>query len=130
MPQLELMDRYQDAVLWEPAGTDAYGEAKFTTPQSIKVRWNVKKTMGYTDQVEPTESRTYDAMVISDRELKKESVLWLGTLSDWTTASASTDPAAYSGLHQVKDVMTTKDIKGRNTRYESKLVRYKGVLNT
>lgn len=127
MPPLEEMDRYQDALYWPTTGTDQYGQPvhDFTAGAVVclKVRWVNKRRLSSDAQGSPI---TIDASVVSNRELTVGSLMWLGKLAD--TPGTSETPE--SDLMIVVGYDHAMDIKGRKTRREALLQRYKNTADS
>lgn len=129
------MDRRQLAVLW-PALTgrdkfDEYGDVKSGVPQEIVVRW-IEKEM---DAIRPDGTPIrLDAQVHAVEDIAIGSVMWLApneastALEQWYgTGSAGQD----SGLMMVVSLSGRAcDLKGRNTRREYGLVKYRDGVPT
>jgi hypothetical protein len=120
MPFRETVGRYQKAVLWEAAGTDAYGEPTVLAPVEIDVRWTARAgaapgPLGG--------SETADATAAVDRPVPEESILWRGALEEW-------DPSRPQPLMRVVGTEETPDVKGRFVARRVLLRRYKGSLPT
>jgi len=126
VPPLETMDRYQFAVYWEvlPGRFDKHGQAIVSDdPIQLKVRWNFKRTQNIDAEGQPI---ALDGTVISDRELKPDSLLWPGKLVDLPPGS---DFSEYDDeLYVVRTASVTKDLKSRFIRYEFGLVRFRSTL--
>lgn len=130
MPAFEQMDTHQRAVLW-PALTgrdkfDEYGDAKTGSPQEIHVRWIEKEMDGLRPDGTPVR---LDAQIHAIEDIAVGSVLWLApneddlALNQWyETGSAGED----SGLMVVEALLgRARDLKGRFTRREYGLVKYR-----
>jgi hypothetical protein len=119
----ERRDLMQWAVLWPKLGVDAYGTVKFDYPVEVRIRWNSNRNEAVNPQ---SEVQAYTAHVIADRPMTIGSLMWLGRLSDLPASTGtpeSTAPA--SDWMQVTKDSSTVDIKGRFSRYEYDLMRYK-----
>jgi hypothetical protein len=112
MPPLEQMDRHQKVLLWEASGeSDDYGEPFVADePEEIEVR------LVWSDQGD-----SQAATLITDREIPVDSRVWEGGYDDLPGTAAIPE----SDWMIVTDSAPTKDIKGRNVRYEHKLAWYK-----
>lgn len=122
MPQMEVSYLPQDAVLWPATGVDDDGEVTVGAPVEIRCRW-VYKRMETLDRKGSTIA--LDALVVVDREVADNSLLWLGKLEDWYgTGSAGVGV----GLHQMVTYSGTPDLKGRVQRRTLGLKRYKDRL--
>lgn len=120
MPAIETRDLYQSAVLWPAAGyADPYGDPVVGSAVEIPVRW----LTGRRDQAGAQQGTTsYDAQVITDRDVKVGSRLWLGTLDTYLGTGSDDVP---SNVHIVVASSSTPDLKARFTRYTLGLVRYR-----
>lgn len=110
MPAHETAWRTQTAVLWEPSGTDGYGQATFASPVEVDVRWKYANTEMVGADGKPV---AIDATVVVAQEVPVNSRMWLGSLSEWlgTGSGDSAEP-----LMRVLTYRYTPDIKGRNFR--------------
>lgn len=129
MPPPELSYRRQKAVLWEAYGPregskryDRYGQVKVIAPVEIEVRWITKQSEALDPQ---GNTITLDATVVSAQKIPIGSTMWLGELSDWYGTGSGGDD---SEVMQVKTSDITVDLKGRVTRYEAGLMRYRDTL--
>lgn len=127
MPALEVMDRYQSAVLWLLIDTAQDGEEQFGPPNAVQVRW-IQKQSKITDAKGNT--TILDGKVISNEEIPLRSAMWLGSTSnpiqEFTALQNSEVPGR--GIMRVETADYTSDIKNRNTRYEMGLKRYKDAI--
>jgi hypothetical protein len=124
VPPLEQMDRHQYAVYWEALGTDSYGQSKVSDdPVELRVRWNFKRTQTVSANGTPV---ALDGTVVADRELVADSLLWAGRLRDLPAGTSFSEED--DELYVVTTVTVTKDIKGRNTRYEFGVARFRSTL--
>lgn len=128
MPALEQMDLTDKALLWETTGSyDQYGQYAYeflNSPIHICVRWVHGR---HTESGPDGNPMAIDVTVIANRLIKTGSLLWRGSLADLPgtgTAAPETD------LMIVDERTETKDIKGRVTRYEYRLRRFKDTLPT
>ncbi len=118
MPPLETHGRFQKATLWPVSGVSREGEVTFGSPREVNVRWVWKESQG----VDANGTAIgLSATVILDEEVPIESLMWEGKLADWADASTQDN----NGLMQVKTTGKTPDVKGRFTRYEVGLARYR-----
>jgi hypothetical protein len=118
MPPLETVGLVEKTILWEAAGTDAYGEPLVLAPVEIDVRWTGRTGAAPGPQ---GGSETADATATVDRPVPEESILWRGALEDW-------DPSRPQPLMRVTGYEETPDVKGRFTARRVLLRRYKGSL--
>lgn len=133
MPAIEVRDLNDKALLWEHTGgfdgnSDPVVASTFV---EIAVRWNDKQA----DMLDPAGNKVrVDAMVIAAQDIPVFSVLWPGSQEDledelYGTGSIFDDTLVPSeGLVRVVADNTTRDLKGRNTRYEFGVKRYSGTL--
>lgn len=123
MPVLEQMDRYDKAVLWPFAGYDLSGQPYVSQDgrEEVEVRWNHQRK-----QVMDAAGNTVviDGTVIIDRAVTVGSVLWEGEESDIPGTAYTPE----SNLFLVYSSNNSKDLKGRNTRYELMVVRHSNTL--
>lgn len=121
MPALEQMGLDQTAILWIVSNlTDNYGQNKIQDPIEISLRWENRSASSRGSENQVT---GIVANISADREIPVNSILWKGELIDYSgTAEQNTQ------LCEVQSTGNVKDIKGRETRYEASLVRYKGIL--
>lgn len=114
----------QKAVLWSKSGTDRYGDPLRGSPSEISVRWVVTHRQASDPQGNPI---TIDAQVSTSQDIVVGSVMWLGELADWYgSGSGGVDD-------EVMEVVTRNrvpDLKGRVTRYEYGLAKYRDTLPT
>lgn len=87
----------QTAVYWAFAGVDGYGQATYATPKEIPVRWEDTSKI-----VSTAKSTEYvcKAQVIVNEDLAKGSYLYLGSLSDLTSAQQA-DPKLVDDAYEV-----------------------------
>lgn len=124
MPQLEEMDRHQDALYWEATGTDSYGQPTHGAVQCLKVRWENGRRLASDANGNPI---AIDATVATGpKTVLAGSLMWLGKLAD--TPGTSETPE--SDLMIVVGFDSATDIKGRATRREALLQRYKNTLDS
>lgn len=124
MPQLEEMDRHQDALYWPKTGTDGYGQPVHGAVQELKVRWENGRRLASDANGNPI---AIDATVASGRTvLVLGSLMWEGKLAD--TPGTSETPE--SDLMIVVGFDSATDIKGRVVRREALLQRYKNTFDS
>lgn len=128
MPPIETAWRYQKAVLWPAltrrrrALTDKNGVVRvdLANPVELDVRWE----WGYREVLGPQGNTvTISATVVVDRDVVIGSRMWQGELEDWFGTGTGTGDA--DEVMMVAVVDRALDIKGRHTRSELGLVRYK-----
>jgi hypothetical protein len=117
VPAIEYDDLNQKAVLWPFIGKDRYGEVYHGDPEEIDVRWIVKKTSG--------DATDIDAVVIVDREVALDSLLWLGEYIDWFGTGSGGDD---DDLMKVITAKETPDIDAVEVRRKLGVRRYKSSL--
>jgi hypothetical protein len=111
MPQPELANRTQRAVLWPMLGYDAYGQATVGPPVEILVRWDTKRRETLDRE---GNSIALDATAVVDRRIDIGSRMWLGPISEWL-GTGSLEEDTHSGVMEVRSYSETPDIKGRFT---------------
>ena len=107
------------AVVWTPAGSNEYGEITVNSPQEIRTRWEIGKSLGVGDE---TESVAYDAEIWVENEWPLGTIVWRGKLVDL--------PSSPTGLYEVIDYIETPDLKGRIVERRLLLRRYTDQLPT
>lgn len=103
MPNVEVMNLLQKAVLWERSAVDRYGEPTVSDPVEIDVRW--EEGLQETIDAEGTPVAASGTVDV-DQDIPVGSILWLGELADLP------DPVT-SGLVEVVSSDKVPDIKGR-----------------
>lgn len=133
MPPLETKDLLQYAVLWGFIGYDDYNKPIHDLPIQLSpplgVRWTWKRTMLQDPQ---GNNISIDAQAIVPFKIAPDSLMWLGTLSDWYGTGSAVDPLTLGNqLCIVKDYREAVDIKNRpqNTRRRVSLMKYQGHPN-
>ncbi len=121
MPSPETADRHQKAVYWAKSSLDDYGKVTISAAVEIDVRWGECKGEVVNAQ---GKNVAIDSKVVVAQDVIIDSILWLGTLEDYTALSAVSD------LMQAVRVDKTFDVKGRNQRRVVSLVRYSDKLPT
>lgn len=125
MPPIETSDLYQPAIYWAIVGYDGDGEPKVSdTPEQLYVRWerNAKEFInpnGLTIRV--------DAAAAVPCRTKEGSLLKPGLLQDLAGTAMNDDGEE---LMQVVAYKEALDLKGRNTRREVGLRKFRGTLPT
>lgn len=121
MPPLETDCREQDAVLWAANGYDLYGVQQIDAGVDIKVRWEDRN-----GETKDAAGNTvfFDAVLVVDRVISIESIVWQGTVATLP------DPAAIPDLHRVEFFTDVPDIKGREHRRVAFLARFNDTLPT
>jgi len=116
MPAFESQGRVQDAVYWEKAGLDRYGQPTLKKPIPIKVKWNKSRRQsgGSTD-----ESQSSTGELVVDRVMPIGSVIWLGKLKNYVSTETK---------YQVTANNETADIKGRNVHRTVSVARHTDTL--
>lgn len=118
MPAFEVRDRKQKAVLWAAASVDNHGNTTVSDdPVELEVRWVPTQKTATDAKGNPI---AVDAVVIVDRAIDIDSILWLGAMDDipGTSFSPTTD------LLEVVTYNETPDIKNRHVRREVGVRRY------
>lgn len=115
---LETSERHDYAVYWQHVGQDKFGKPIVLAPIELQVRWeNSKSTMMGKDR----QPLAVDSIVVVDRDLVDDSILWLGRLADFTTPT---------NLCQIKTFTSVGDLKGRHTRRVAYCSKYGNTLPT
>lgn len=122
MPDHERRDLYQIAVLWSKVRNDRHGAPVVGAPVEIPVRWNDKRRES-TDKDSAVIS--VDATVVVERQIAVGSNMWLGELEDWLGTGSGSGDAVTDDVMQVISYNETLDIKGRCSRREVSLMRFK-----
>ncbi len=107
---LEKMLR-QKAVYWEPIWRDQFGDLLYDSPVEIKCRWedelvNVVDAAG--------REQVFEALVYTDRDVKIEGLLFLGTEGDLEGAEP---PQAAKRIRRFEKLPTLKADKFLRTAY-------------
>jgi len=121
MPPIERDARHQKAVLWTKAGVDGYANPTLNEPEEIEVRWQWTRR-NVLDATKKTV--VIEAIVVTDRRIEVDSILWLGGLDD----IPGTSYVPTSNIMIVKFNDEVPDIRGRETRYTLQLMRYTDTL--
>lgn len=123
MPPLEHMDLTDRAVLWVRVRADRQGFPLVAPQVEIAVRWEE----GQIELVDPDgQKMVVDAQIASNRDIVIGSLLWLGSADDLREQFGTAGPGA--GLYEVQFAIKGKDLKGRVTRYEFALKRFRDAL--
>ena len=119
MPPLEVMDCTDKAVMWPIVSHDRYGEPVIdkTSPQEISVRWNWVHRVEVSPDNKPL---TIDATCGTTFQLREGTLLWYGALEDYSNDAVTAD----NPIMVVLSRSMSKDVKGRNARYEFNLAKY------
>ena len=122
------MDRTEKVCLLETTGAvDEYGQYVYdfaAYPVERYVRWEAGRRLSSDAQGNPL---AIDVMVVSNVEIATGSLMWKGSLVDLPgtgTGAPETDLMIVVGRDR------TVDIKGRYTRWEYMLQRFKNTLPT
>jgi hypothetical protein len=123
MPDVEVSQLNQDAVLWMAIGRDIYGQPVVSNePRQLKVQWNNVRQEALDAK---GNTISIDAIVVTDVDIKVGSVMWLGKIDDLV----GTSPAQpVQDAMQVQTFNATLDLKGRATRRTAKLMRFRDTL--
>jgi len=110
--------RKQVAVYWEPGHPDESGQEGFGNPIEIKCRWTDITAMEVKDNGDQFMSR---AIVIVDRQLRLDGVLWLSTAKVTDPAGTAlgqltdaNDPFENAGALRIQRITRTPDIRAKN----------------
>jgi hypothetical protein len=122
--------RKQKALYWAPSGVDRYGKKKRNSSYvELVVRWVDGDTLSINQQGEQI---TINATVILDRSVEVGGFFWKGSQEELedTLPGTGTGSALFpeEDLFVVHSFSKTLDIKGRNARYEAKLIRWGDTL--
>jgi hypothetical protein len=125
MPDIETSDLLQQAMYWRANGvTGVSGEMKVEAGIEIPVRWED----AYREVIGPSGQKIgLTADVMADRDIKLGSILWLGSLEEWSNTGSGADETE---LYQVITKEVTPDIRAINTRWKLGLMRYRHSLPT
>lgn len=130
MPPLEQMDCHDDALLWRLTGAKNRNGRRLVdpVPVAIKCRWmrlrrDLRQPNG---EIVSTEVQ----LISRDTALAVGDVLWKGSDDDLPGTGTGTGETPTSDLYEVVVDDTAQDIKGRVTRLEYALARYKDSLET
>lgn len=124
MPSQEGRFREQDAVLFAYLGQDRYGEPRVDSGTEIKVRYNTMRRK----VLDPDgKTITLDGSAVVNQEVAVNSLLFIGTLSEWVGTGSS---LADNELLQVKTYNDTPDIKNRASFKELGLMRFRNTMPT
>ncbi len=93
--------KFQTATYWGAPVPDGYGGSTFTTPISIKVRWEEKQEEFLTSFGQPVFSQ---AVVRTDIDIDIGGYLFLGS-------SSIADPTSVEGAFPVKRFSKTPDLR-------------------
>lgn len=121
MPPLETKDRNTTVVVWEALELrDNYGEVRVKAPKEIMVRW-----VDNVQEVIDANSNTIrvDATMATAEPVALGSIVFKGTLTE-------SNNTVRQLLMQVIVPDEQEDLKGRHTRREYKMMRYKDSLPT
>jgi len=127
MPPIEVQNLKQRAVLWMSSGVDNYGKFTVTTPVEIDCRWEEKR---HQSMAPDNTVIAADSTVYVDRVVRQGSIMWKGTLKEWTkllTTPAATNPR---WLKEVSSYNEIPDIKGRKVQRTVTLTHYNEQLPT
>lgn len=121
MPDIETIERNQDAVYWAWSGKDIQGTPTVSTGIALRVRWEEKQS-----QMLDSQGRTIsvDAQVVVNREVLVESIMWLGKLG----ALSGTPPTPTSKIFQIAAYDRVPDIDNSYTRRTVGLRRYHDTM--
>lgn len=101
MPDVETIQRLQDAVYWAKSDDDRYGSPKVAAGIALRVRWEEKQG----EMLSPTgETVATDAQVVVDREVIVGSIMWQGKLSSLGGGSPTEDIFQIVAYDRVPDI--------------------------
>lgn len=126
MPRLDTHSLRQTAVLWGTSTTNDYGErVRDVAPIEIAVRWIDKRG----DTVDDNGTViAFDAVVLTNVNVRPESLMWLGTLEEWYSTGSAGSAGYGNNLMIVKSIARTPSIKNRYTVYQLTLVRFQETV--
>lgn len=134
MPPVESKDLKQTAVLWPWIGYDNYGKPIHGSPVELSplsiprngVRWLTKRRMMTDAQGNVI---ALDATAVVAQKIDPDSLMWLGTLSDWYGTGSADTTTLGNELMIVKMYNEAPDIKNRsmNKRRDIGMLKYKGA---
>ena len=132
MPDIEICNLNQNAVLWPRIGYDMHGGPILGPPQAMNanqrngVRWN----WTFEEKNQPQDSTvTVDAKVVTyPQEIPIDSIMWLGNCLMLTDPVLGPQTQDATGPCQVLSVTLTKNLKGRAVKQDLTLARYRGKL--
>jgi hypothetical protein len=122
MPPPETSARYQTALLWEVTRVDEHNQPRVRPPREIAVRWNWTRTYMRDKDGTPV---AVDAVIVTDEDLPRGSLLWLGTEEEWYGTGSG---GVVDDLVEVKLTKSTLDLRGRVARKTAGASRYKGSV--
>lgn len=134
MPDIEICNLNQNAVLWPRIGYDQHGGPILGPPQAMNanqrngVRWNWSKR----EVAGPHDSTiTVDATVTTYPQLiPDDSVMWLGNFLNLLDPVLGPQTENTTGPCQVMSVKIVYNLKGRAVKQDLQLSRYRGKLPT
>lgn len=117
MPDIEIDELNDPAVLWLVESRDRYNEAVYGDPEEIDTRWEWCR-----NDAKKADSRSvmHDAWAVVDREIAVGSRMKLGTLDDWYGTGSGEE----GEILEVVNYDEIPDIRGEIARREVKLRRY------
>jgi len=124
MPPIETQNLNQKAVLWMSSGKDDYGKFTVISPVEISCRWEEKRRQSMASD---NTVIAIDSTVYVDRVIKQGSILWKGTMKEWTKLLTTTDSR---WLKEVTSYNEIPDIKGRKIQRTVTLAQYNQQLPT
>ena len=122
MPPLERQNLHDRAILWTKTGDDYQGEPIISDPVEIACRWEDRKSQSMNAE---NTLIGLDATVHVRQDVAVDSLMMKGTLSD-ITGTGFDDPNPE--IMQVKTVQKMTDLKGRVTKRQLGLQRFRGKL--
>lgn len=119
MPALETSCRNQKVVYWAKSGMDKF--SKVTVSGRVELDARFEKKSGETMNAKNERVATIGTM-ISDQDLLIGSIIWIGSIDAWETATTPTDYMVIVGVDKIPD------LKGRNFYREITLSNYNDTL--
>lgn len=125
MPDLDVVDLDEPALLWRATGTTRQAEPIIGPVCQIDVRWVNRKSISY-----DPEGNTIgvDATIAACVDIPIHSIMWEGALDD--VSGTAYPPVPTSGLMEVVTGNRAKDLRARSTRREYGLKRFNDTLPT
>ena len=125
MPDIEVASLTDLAVLWPFTGYDDYSQPTVGNPIQIPCKWHTSRQEALDAK---GDTITLDAMVIVDRKIHVDSLMWLGLVSEWSGQNfIGTGTSPDEELMVVKLYNQTNDIKGRASFRQVGLMRYRAL---
>jgi hypothetical protein len=124
MPPLERMDFHDRAMMWEVQRYDRHGNQLVAEPVELRCRWEEKQIEMLDDQGQRI---VVDVILATTQNIPNGSLMWEGSEEDLED-EVGTGLVPTDNIYEVIARDRGKDLKGRVTRYEFGLKRFKDVL--